>query len=217
MLRSKFAPNGAKVVIADDHALVRSALRAVLTKIDGVEVVGEADNGIEAITLAKTLKPHLMTLDSGMPRARGMEVYGEVRRWTPETKIAVVTGFTAVGQLAEWVSAGIDGLFLKTCPTEELQKGFSLLLNGGSYVSEAVISILESAPKKTTLTIRERQILHLVAEGKSNREIAGQLSISPKTVDNHRTRLMSKLQVRSVAQLLAYALKEGLLDQNVQL
>jgi len=204
-------------VIADDHGLVRSALGEILTKIEGVEIVGEADNGIEAITLAKSLKPDLLTLDSGMPLARGMEVYGEVRRWVPDVRIAVVTGFTAVGQLADWVAAGVDGLFLKTCPPEELSDGFSLILKGGTYYSKSVTKTLEGASEKPVLTMRERQILHMIADGCSNAEIATQLSISPKTVDNHRTRMMSKLEVHSIAQLLAYALKEGLLDQNSQL
>lgn len=196
---------------------MRNALRDVLDAIDQVNIVGEAENGLEAITLAKTLRPTLMTLDSGMPLARGMEVYGETRRWTPDTKIAVVTGFTGVGQLADWVAAGVDGLFLKSCPPEEMQTGFSLLLEGGTYYSKAVISALKGGAERQALTLRERQILHLIAEGCANAEIAERLSISPKTVDNHRTRLMAKLEVHSVAQLLALALKEGLLDQSQQL
>jgi len=206
-----------RVVIADDHPLVRNALREIVTAIDGAVIAGEAQNGIEAIALVKTEKPALLTLDSGMPLAGGMEVYGEIRRWSPETKIAVVTGFTAVGQLADWVAAGVDGLFLKTCPPDEMQQGFSLLLNGGNYYSRSVMETLKGAPETPELTVRERQILHMIADGRTNAEIGEQLSISPKTVDNHRTRLMAKLDVHSVAQLLAYALKEGLLDQNAQL
>lgn len=204
-------------IIADDHGLVRNALSDVLNKIENVSIVGEAKNGLEAITLAKTLRPDLMTLDSGMPLARGMEVFGETRRWSPDTKIAVVTGFTGVGQLADWVAAGVDGLFLKTCEPEEMQTGFSLLLEGGTYYSKAVMSKLQHGAERQPLTLRERQVLHLIAEGCANAEIAERLSISPKTVDNHRTRLMGKLNVHSVAQLLALALKEGLLDQSQQL
>ena len=206
-----------RVVIADDHPLVRNALRDILSEIHGVEIAAEAENGVEAIALVKTQKPTLLTLDSGMPLASGMEVYGEVRRWSPDSRIAVVTGFTAVGQLADWVAAGVDGLFLKTCPPEEIRDGFALLLNGGTYYSKAVIATLEGAPDTPKLSVRERQVLHMIAEGRTNAEIAEQLSISPKTVDNHRTRLMAKLDVHSVAQLIAYALKEGLLDQNAQL
>lgn len=206
-----------RVVIADDHPLVRNALRDILSELDGVEIAAEAENGVEAIALVKTQKPALLTLDSGMPLASGMEVYGEVRRWSPDTRIAVVTGFSAVGRLADWVAAGVDGLFLKTCPPEEMRAGFALLLNGGTCFSKAVMATLEGAPDTNKLTARERQVLHMIARGQTNTEIAEQLSISPKTVDNHRTRLMAKLNVHSIAQLLAYALKEGLLDQNAQL
>ena len=204
-------------MIADDHALVRNALRDILTGLAGVDVVGEAENGLEAISITKAERPDLLTLDAGMPLSRGMEVYGEVRRWCPDTRIAVVTGFTGVGALADWVAGGVDGLFLKTCPPEEMREGFQIILNGGTHMSKAVLEILRDAPDGNTLTQRERQILHMIASGNSNAEIADRLSISAKTVDNHRTRLMAKLGVHSVAQLLAYALKEGLLDQSSQL
>lgn len=207
----------ARVVVADDHALVRTGLKDILRSVEHVDIVGEAENGLEAITLARTLRPDLLLLDSGMPLARGMEAYGEVRRWSPETRIAVVTGFNAVGALADWVAAGVDGLFLKTSPPEEMIKGFGLILKGEGYVAKDVLSILERADATPELSPRERQILHLIAEGCSNAAIAERLSISPKTVDNHRTRLMSKLGAHSVAQLLSHALKEGLLDTSSQI
>jgi DNA-binding NarL/FixJ family response regulator len=206
-----------RIVIADDHGLVRGALKDLIADIDGAEIVGETDNGLEAITLVRLHRPDLLTLDSAMPLAKGIEVYGEVRRWSPETRIVVITGFAAVGHLADWIDAGVDGLFLKTCGTDELRKGLELVLNGGAFVSSAVMDKLESHEADTSLTTRERQILHLIAAGYSNNEIAERLSISPKTVDNHRTRMMAKLNVHSLAQLLSYALKEGLLDTNTQI
>lgn len=206
----------ARVVVADDHALVRTGLKDILRSVEHVEIVGEASNGLEAITLSRTLKPELLLLDSGMPLARGMEAYGEVRRWSPKTRIAVVTGFNAVGALADWVAAGVDGLFLKSSPPEEMIKGFQLILQGEGYVAKDVLAILERAADTPELSPRERQILHLIAEGCSNAAIGERLSISPKTVDNHRTRLMAKLGAHSVAQLLSYALKEGLLDPSSQ-
>lgn len=206
-----------RIVIADDHGLVRGALKDLIADIDGAEIVGETDNGLEAITLVRLHRPDLLTLDSAMPLAKGIEVYGEVRRWSPDTRIVVITGFAAVGHLADWIDAGVDGLFLKTCGTDELRKGLELVLSGGAFVSSAVMGKLESHEADASLTTRERQILHLIAAGYSNNEIAERLSISPKTVDNHRTRMMAKLNVHSLAQLLSYALKEGLLDTNTQI
>ena len=205
------------VVIADDHALVRSGLKDIIAQMGGLTVVAEAENGLDAIAMGKAHRPDLMLLDAGMPLARGMEVFGEVRRWSPDTRIAVVTGFTAAQTLADWCDAGVDGLFLKTCPPEEMAQGFAAVLAGKSYRSAEVTRILDRAQDKEPLTQRERQILHLIAEGCSNAAIAERLSISAKTVDNHRTRLMAKLGVHSVAQLVAHALKEGLLDASSQL
>jgi len=205
------------VVIADDHALVRAGLKEILAALRlPVEVVGEAENGIEAIALGKSLRPDLMLLDAGMPLSRGMEAFGEVRRWSPETKLAVVTGFTAEAGLAEWISAGADGVFLKSCTPDEMAHGFALILEGERFVAAEVLRILERAEEREALSLRERQVLHLIAQGCANVAIAERLSISPKTVDNHRTRMMAKLGVHSTAQLLALALKEGLLDTNAQ-
>ena len=204
----------ASVVIADDHAMVRNGLKDIIAAIPGFEaaVVGEAENGFEAISVTKTTRPDLLLLDAGMPLSRGMEVFGEVRRWSPDTSVAVVTGFTSARSLSDWIAAGVDGLFVKSCPPEEVIRGFGLLLSGERYIADEVVRILEHEDDKSDISLRERQVLHLIAEGCSNAAIAERLGISAKTVDNHRTRMMAKLNVHSVAQLLAYALKEGLLD-----
>lgn len=205
------------VVIADDHPLVRNGLKDVVSSINGIETIAEACNGIEAIALAKKYQPVLLTLDISMPMVRGMEVFVETKRWSPQTRVAVVTGFTAAGQLAEWDQSGVDGLFLKTCPPAELVKGFCAILAGEQFRSEAVVCALGDAAHRPDLTPRERQVLHLIAAGSTNADIATRLSISIKTVDNHRTHMMAKLELHSVNQLLAYALKEGLLDAGTQL
>jgi len=140
-------------------------------------------------------------------------VYGEVRRWAPDTRICLVTGITARGHLAEWIAAEVDGIAFKTCPTEDMHDCFSLIFEGGSHFTPAVLTVIEGLAPAADITMRERQVLHLLAEGCTNAEIAERLSISPKTVDNHRTRLMAKLKVNSLAQLLAYALREGLLNE----
>ena len=204
------------IVIADDHAIVRNGLVEVIQKIPNVSIVGQASNGVEAISLGKSLQPALLTLDAAMPLSNGMEVYGEVRLWSPKTKIAVITGFTAIGGLTNWLAAGVDGLFLKTCTPEELRTGLTFILNGSEYVQEDITDSLRNQPQGDDLTQRERQILHLVANGYSNAEIGDRLSISAKTVDNHRSRLMAKLGVHSIAQLVAHALKEGLLENALQ-
>ncbi len=209
-----------RVVIADDHGLVRSGLRDVFEDIEDAEIVGEASDGLEALTLARSLKPSLVTLDAAMPYASGIEVYSEIRRWVPDTRIAVVTGFDAAGHLADWMAMGVNGMFLKTDTPEEMSLGMRQILNGVDYASVATLEILEQRieayDEKDKLTVRERQVLHLLAEGRTNQEIAQRLSISPKTVDNHRTRMMAKLDVHSLGQLIAYALKEGLLDKVQQ-
>ncbi|MEM1362941.1 MAG: response regulator transcription factor [Pseudomonadota bacterium] len=206
-------------VIADDHALVRAGLKEILAGLSefSVTVVGEAENGLEAISETKAHRPDLLLLDAGMPLSRGVEVYGEVRRWSPQTKIAVVTGFTAPQVLADWINAGVEGLFLKSTPPSDMAQGFALVLAGESYIARDVLKQLETAEGRADLSVRELQVLHLIAQGCSNAAIAERLSISPKTVDNHRSRMMAKLEVHSTAQLLALALKDGLLEQNTQL
>lgn len=199
------------VVLADDHMIVRNALRSILAEIPHTNILAEANDGLETITLCKTLSPDFLTLDSDMPLARGMEVFVEVRRWSPETRICLVTGVTARGHLAEWIAAGVDGIAFKTCSTEDMRSCFSLILEGARCFTPAVLRVMESLDARPEITLRERQILHLIAEGNTNAEIAERLSLSPKTVDNHRTRLMAKLGVHSMAQLLSYALREGLL------
>ena len=199
-------------LIADDHALVRGGIRTVIESLAGIRVAGEAENGLEAIAMAKEMRPGLMTLDGEMPYAGGMEVLGEVRRWSPDTRIVAVTGFTSAGLLSDWVSAGAEGVMLKTCPPDRMRSGLEVVMGGGVYVDSEVLGILRGSEGREALTEREMQILHLIAEGNTNADIAERLSISPKTAENHRTRMMAKLRVNSLAQLLAFALREGLLD-----
>lgn len=199
------------VVLADDHMIVRQAFRTILADIPQTQIVAEANDGLEAITLTKALMPDFLTLDSDMPLARGMEVFVEARRWSPKTRICLVTGVTAKGHLAEWIAAGVDGIAFKTCPTEDIRKCFSHVLQGGSNFTPSVLRVMDTLEPRPDITPRERQVLHLIAEGNTNAEIAAKLSLSPKTVDNHRTKLMAKLGVHSMAQLLSHALREGFL------
>lgn len=203
-------------VIADDHALVRAGIKEILGATGRVEVVAQAENGLEAISMVRQHKPDLLTLDIAMPYAQGIEIFGEVRRWSPDTRIVIFTGLTATGLLSELVAAGVDGLFMKRGDPAHLEDGIRLILRGAKVISPDVLELLEDKETNIELTDRERQILSLIATGCSNKEIAERLGVSLKTVDNHRTNLMRKLDVHSVAELLSYALREGLLDTAAQ-
>lgn len=205
------------IIIADDHAIVRNALAAVVAQIGDAEVIAEAGNGVEAIALVRAHRPDVLLLDAAMPLARGVEVFAEARRWSPETRVAVVTGFTSATMLADWMAAGVDALFLKSCPPEEMRQGIAMVLEGGRYVSKAVAARIAEASEPPAVTAREREVLALIAAGHQNGAIAERLCISAKTVEKHRASLMAKVGVNSVSGLLAYALKEGLLDEHRQL
>ncbi|MEM6828321.1 MAG: response regulator transcription factor [Pseudomonadota bacterium] len=206
-----------RAIIADDHAIVRQSLSGILADIGNVEIVAEASNGIETIALVKEHSPDLLLLDAAMPLARGIQVYGEARRWSPKTRVIVITGFTSVSMLADWLSAGVDGLFLKSADPGEMRRGFLHVLAGGKFVAEEVSERLAAEPQREELTDREREVLDLIAAGHQNNAIGEKLFISPKTVEKHRASLMAKLGVNSVSALLTYALREGLLDEHKQL
>lgn len=205
------------VVLADDHQIVRDGLRASLQRPGvvepaGLRVLAEADNGFEAIAQTKLHQPDLLVLDIAMPLAGGAEVIVDIRRWSPATAIVVLTGIDAPGLIAGLLQSGVEGMFSKGAPLDELYQKLPLILRGGHYISDRFLRLMETHHSMQQLTARERQTLNMILAGKSNREMADMLSISPKTVDKHRTSLMHKLGVHSVAQLLQLALKEGLVD-----
>ena len=211
-----------QVVIADDHTIVRTGLRTALetpSLLDGLtlRVVAEAGDGLAAIAAAKQHQPDLLLLDVAMPYAGGVEVLIEVRRWSPKTRVVVLTGITATGLIADLIDAGVDGLFSKGADNHELFSRLPLILHGGRHIASDFVDPLEAPPSRPHLTDRERQTLNMIIAGRSNKEIAAGLGISIKTVDKHRTSLMQKLEVTSVAQLLARALKEGLIDPAQEL
>ena len=200
-------------VIADDHALIRQGISHIL-QLAGLTVVAEAGDGLEAVATVRAHRPTLLTLDIAMPYARGIEVFGEVRRWSPQTKIIVFSGMTSTGLLRELDNAEADGIFLKRGDLDQFARAVPQVLNGERVISQDVIDILDANEEQADLTLRERQILSMVAQGFANKEIGERLGVSVKTVDNHRTNLMRKVGAHSVAELLAYALREGLLDTN---
>ena len=199
-------------VIADDHPMMRDCVRRILSEFSGLAIVEEVDNGLEAVRAARVRRPNLFVLDLSMPYARGVEVFAEIRRQSPKTRVAVLTGVSSSGLLSELTAAGVDGLFLKKGDPAVLSRGLKLVLEGGKFIAPDVMKILSDRPAPPELTDRERQTLSLIAQGFTNGEIGDRLNISPKTVEKHRGSLMSKLGVNSMAQLLAHALREGLLD-----
>lgn len=202
------------VVIADDHQIVRDGLAEMLGSAKDLRfaVVAMAENGLEALAAVKEHRPDLLFLDISMPLASGAEILTDIKRWSPETRVVVFTGITAPGLLANMVESGVHGIFGKSTDLHKLVDVLPIILQGGHHVAPELLTLIERGQAVTTLTDRERQTLSMIVAGKTNKEIARLLNISPKTVEKHRTSLMQKLDVHSVAQLMARALQDGLID-----
>jgi len=211
------ASSAFSVVIADDHDIIRDAIRSLLVQAEArmigrFDVLAVAQDGLAAIAEVKRHRPDLLFLDISMPLASGAEIIHDLRRWSPDTRIVVFTGITSPGLLASTVEAGVDGLFSKGNSASAMIDKLPLILRGGRHIAPEFVDMIAAGRQAATLTDRERQILNMVVAGKTNKEIAQVLNISPKTVDKHRTSLMTKLDVHSAAQLMARALKDGLID-----
>lgn len=206
-----------RVVLADDHAVVREGVKNVLAELGSAEIVAETADGLSAISAVKQHQPDLLVLDSAMPHAKGFEVFAEARRWSKETAVVLLTGFTSAGVLATWLDAEVEGILLKSCCPTEMLTCFETVLEGGRYFAKDALTILENATDKVALTNREREVLSLLAMGYQNGGIGERLSISPRTVEKHRASLMEKIGVGSLAELIAYALREGLIAEQTQL
>ncbi|MEJ6397138.1 response regulator transcription factor [Yoonia sp. 208BN28-4] len=204
-------------IVADDHQILRSGLADILAAQGNITVVAQAEDGLSAVSLAKQHQPHLMTLDIAMPFAQGISVFAEVKRWSPDTAIAVFSGITTRSLLTEFQSAGAEGIFTKRGDIAEFRDAIPTLLAGGKVISSDAASLIGAGDDKSELTLRERQILSSIAGGLTTKGIAEHLGISPKTVENHRSNIMAKLGVQSMAELLAYAIREGLFDVQNQL
>lgn len=210
-------PSEKRVIVADDHGIARSGTIAVLAQISGVCVVAEVADGLSAIAEVKKRQPDLLVLDAAMPHASGIEVLADTRRWSPKTAIILLTGFTSAGILANWLAADVEGILLKSCGPDEMKLCFETILSGGRFISNDASQILEQTTPIDSITNREREVLSLIAMGRQSTDIANRLSISARTVEKHRASLMAKIGVNSVAQLIAYALREGLLDEHRQM
>lgn len=212
-----------RIMIVENHTLLRAGLRMLLAQDDDLEVVGESDNGRDAIKMAVKLMPHLILTDLNMPGMNGIEATRSIKMLLPDTKILVLTVHKTDEYIHESLKAGADGYILKDATHNELSVAIHSILNGKTYlspdISEKVINgylkpggLTNVASAWDTLTFREREILKLVAEGHGNKNIAEFLSLSVKTVEKHRSNLMKKLNLHNASNLTAYAIEKGLLD-----
>jgi DNA-binding NarL/FixJ family response regulator len=209
-----------RVLLADDHALVRAGIRALAERIEGIEVVAEAGNGAEALKLIKELKPDLVLLDISMPEASGFEVLAQQAKEFPDVRVIVLTVHEAEAYAIRALREGASGFLLKSAASVELEAAIKTVTRGETYVSPELSrrSLLEYGKASTdrakldTLSPRQREILKLIAEGLSTKEKARRLNISVKTVESHRAELMGRLNIHDVAGLVRFAIKMGLVD-----
>jgi DNA-binding NarL/FixJ family response regulator len=209
------------VILADDHTLIRKGLRALLDGENDLSVVAEAENGRTAVELALEHRPDVVVMDVAMPELNGIEATRRIRRELPDTKVLALSMHPAGSTVAEMLKSGASGYLLKSCAMEELTLALRAVQRGQKYLSPNVaggivddyLQSLAHNEGKTAVSVlsdREREVLQLVSEGLSTKEIAARLYITPKTVDAHRQRIMDKLEIHSVAELTRYALREGI-------
>jgi len=211
-----------RVLIADDHAIVREGVRALLTLSDDIEVVGEAANGIEAIEAARALSPDVILMDIAMPGLGGLEATLEIRKENPAARILVLTQYEDREYIRRFLKAGVSGYVLKKAAGADLTSAIRAVHRGGLVLDpevarEAMRDQTASdanggtADPYETLTDREKQVLKLVAEGRSNKEVAELLDISVKTAMSHREHIMQKLDLHSRTELIKFALQKGVI------
>jgi len=210
----------ARILVADDHEVVRQGLRRLLETQPGWEVCGEAASGREAVAKARQLKPDVAVLDFSMPELNGAEATRQIVKETPRTEVMILTMHDAEQLVREVLEAGAHGYVLKSDASRDLVAAVQALLAHKTFLSPAVSKVVvegylrgsEVETPADRLTPREREIVQLVAEGKSNKEIATALSISIKTVEAHRSHLMHKLNLSSVGELVRYAIRNKIVE-----
>lgn len=211
------------IVLADDHALLRHGIRQILEKIDDVDVIGEASDGLELLKLLSKNLPNMVILDIAMPKLRGIEAAIEIKMLYPEIKLLILTMHKSLQYVHHALSAGVNGYVLKEDAPKELLSAIESVRNGNTYISPLISGKLtnEIAQAYKTgrletpfepLTVREREVLKLIAEEKSNNEIAELLFISDATVKRHRASIKKKLKIRKTAGLVKYAIRKGFTD-----
>lgn len=209
------------ILLADDHVMFRRGVRRILQGISDVEVVGEASDGFELLELLKKTDPDLVILDISMPNLRGLEATKEIKIINPGVRVLILTMHKDREYLCHAFSAGAEGYILKEDADSELLAAVETLRKGGTYISPlltpqlADLFVEKSMPAKAgvgpgeSLTVREREIIKLIAEGKSSKEIGSLLFISSRTVQHHRANIMRKLSIKKTADLVKYAIQKG--------
>jgi len=205
-----------RIVIADDHALFRQGLKRSLEEKEDLKVIGEASDGLELLNILNQLSPQLVILDISMPKLRGIEAIREIKATHPDVKVLIITMHQGNEYLYEAIAAGADGYFLKKDATSDLFSAIDKIRQGKVYVSPYFSEQpavdweeLRQGIQKGSLTTREIEVLKLIAEGKSNQEIADLLFISFHTVHRHRANIMEKLKIRKTADLVKHAIQKG--------
>jgi DNA-binding NarL/FixJ family response regulator len=212
---------GIKVLLADDHVVVREGLRALVNQQADMEVVGEADNGKEAVELARQLKPDVVVMDVAMPTMSGIEATRQIKAEMPDLKVVALSAHNNRAYIMGMVKAGVSGYLLKDCVFQELAGAIQTVLQDKSYLSPGAARVILDVESETqtahgcransvTLSELDCELIKLLAEGKSAREIAAKDNLSVKTVEGRRRRIMKKLNVESMAELVRYALQEGM-------
>lgn len=216
-------PRSCRILIAEDHTILREGLKALLGGMPENQVVGEAVDGMEAIRMANDLQPDLVLLDLSMPRTNGLEALQEIKRANPQIRVLILTVQKAEDYVHAALRAGADGYVLKDSSSSDLFQAIRSVLAGERYLSPAVATALvnlylggrDQAVIRSPFDIlssREREVLKLMAEGYRTRDIGEHLCISPKTVEKHRASLMEKLNLRTLPALTAYAIEKGLVS-----
>lgn len=199
------------VVLADDHALVRRGFRKILEDDDFIKVVGEASNGVEAIQLAKDLKPKVVVMDLAMPELDGVQATKEIVKHVPGTSVLVLSMHADDNYVRNALDAGARGYLLKNAVDVDLVGAIRAVAEGRRYLASGLkYPTGESDDELDRLTVRERQVLQLIAQGKSNKEIAALLDLSVNTVSVHRANLMEKMNIHRTAELVLFAIRKGL-------
>jgi two-component system, NarL family, response regulator NreC len=212
-----------RILLADDHKLMRSGLKALIEQQPDLTVVGEADDGRQAVALAISLKPDLLVMDIGMPNLNGIEAAHQITQANPATAIVILSMHSDESYVLRALKAGAKGYLLKDSAESDLIRAVHAVAGGKSFFSPAVSKVLlDDYVRKLQrsgaedaydlLTPREREILQLIAEGKSNKDVANLLNLSVYTVETHRSNIMEKLNLRGIPELILYAVRKGIIS-----